>query len=234
MVSFNVYILIWFLSWFLGWLGLYLIPKNKRDYINNFVTVSLYFSFISFIIIYLFEGALSTLYQRLTVFPIIILIIFFIANFLTFFISNNLLRKPIEFLEKYSNVDFIKMDYRYLVSKSFEIFFQQVLIISLVFLLHNQGLNIILITLIFIVLFGFAHIPILRLRKDFFGYLIFIAAMFSSFFFPILIINFKYGYVYTYILHWLFYTNTGVLTWIIKSRPVKKIVDEKIKDLRGK
>jgi hypothetical protein len=83
-------------------------------------------------------------------------------------------------------------------------------------------------------MFGFVHIPVLKLRKDFFGYFIFAAAMASSFFFPYLALNFKYGYVYTYILHWLFYTNTGVLTWIIKSRQVKKIVEEKIKDLRGK
>lgn len=216
-------IVLWIFLWFVGWGGWYLIPKNKRDYIKNYLIVSIYFCLISFILIYFFKGIMEQIYSKLSLVPITILIIFFIINFLAFFISNKVLRKPIEFIEKYSKVHYIKMDYRYLLSKSFEIFFQQILIISLIFILYQQGLNLYWITLIFIFLFGFAHIPMLKIGQGIFGKIIFVASIVSSFLFPFLILTFDYGFIYTYILHWLFYTNTGILFWIIKSKPVKEV-----------
>lgn len=234
MLSIFYLLVIWILFWFIGWGGWYLIPKNRRNYIKNYVIVSIYFCGVSLILIYAFRNNLENLTKNLSIFPLIILIVFFIINFLAFFLSNKYIRKPIELVEKYSTVHFLSMDYRYLLSKSFEIFFQQILVISLIVILHNQGLGIIWITIIFTFLFGFAHTPMLRIRKDIFGIIIFIASICSSFLFPFLILTFNYGFVYTYILHWMFYTNTGILFWLIKSREVreiKKIADEKIKEV---
>lgn len=227
-------LIIWLFMWFFGWAGWYLIPKNKRDYIKNYLIVSFYFLIVSLIMIYIFRDSLDSLVKNLSFFPIIIVLVFSLINFLAFFLTNKYILKPIEFIEKYSKVHFLHMDYRYLLSKSFEIFFQQILIISLVFILNTNGFNIFWITFIFMCLFGFAHIPMLKIGEGLFGLLILIASIFSSFLFPYLILNFEYGYVYTFILHWLFYTNTGILFWIIKSRQLKKvrnIADNKIQEV---
>ncbi len=230
-------IIIWIFLWFVGWGGWYLLPKNKRDYINNYIIVSIYFCFISFILIYIFRNILDNLTKNLSFFPIIILLVFFLFNFLIFFLTNKYLRKPIEFIDKYSTVHFLKMDYRYLLSKSFEIFFQQVLIITLVFILYYQNFSLTWITIIFMIMFGFAHIPRLKIGRDIFGLIIFVASIISSFLFPYLVLNLRYGYIYTFILHWLFYTNKGILFWIMKSKPieeVKEIVEVEIKNVAGK
>lgn len=228
------YFIIWILCWFVGWSFLYHIPKNKRDYIKNYLIVSIYFLIVSFIVINIFKNTLDMMYKNISFFPLIILITFFIINFLTYFFSNKFLKKPIKFLEKYSHLSYLHLDYRYLISKSLEIFFQQVLIISLVFLLKDAGLNLVYTTIIFAFMFGFGHIPMIKLEKGFFGFFVLIASIFASFLFPYLILNFQWGFIYTYIFHWLFYTNSGVLFWIIQSKYYEKSMDqvsEKIKEM---
>ena len=230
-----IYLVIWIFCWFFGWGGWYFLPRTKRDYIDNYVVVSVYFFIVSLIILFIFQNILTPLQKSVSLIPLGILIFFFVINFLAYFFSNRFLKKPIEFLKKYSNLSYLRLDYRYLISKSFEIFFQQILIISLVFMLNNLGLNIAYITVIFAFLFGFGHIPMMKLQKGFFGIFIFVASILASFFFPFLILNFQYGFVYTYILHWLFYTNTGVLFWIVESKyfekPMVKVATELQKNL---
>jgi len=223
------YFIIWILSWFIGWGGLYHIPEKKRDYVKNFLVVTIYFCIASFIVMYLFRNIIDPLINKISFVPSVILLIFFIINFLVYFFSNRFIKKPIKFLEKYSNVSYLHLDYRYLISKSFEIFFQQILIVSLVFLLKAQGFDLVWITIIFALMFGFGHIPMIKLEKNFFGILIFIAAMFSSFLFPYLILNFQYGFIYTYIAHWLFYTNSGVLSWIANSEYFENFMNKAVK-----
>jgi hypothetical protein len=225
MVTYYYYI-IWVLCWFVGWGALYHIPENKRNYTRNFLTISIYFLVVSFIVIYLFKDIIYSLANKISFVPIFILGFFFVINFLTYFFSNKFLKKPVQLLEKYSEISYLDLDYRYLISKSFEIFFQQILIVALVFLLHEQGFDIYWITFIFALLFGFGHLPMIRLQKGFFGLLVFVAAMAASFFFPFLILNFEWGFIYTYILHWLFYTNSGVLFWIVESRYFENSIDK--------
>jgi len=214
--------LFWFLFWILGWLGFYVLPKNKQSYTKNFISVSAYFISASVFIVYYYKDILVNIYKALTIFQLILVLIFLSFIFLTYFISNKFLKKPIEFIEKYSTAPFLELDYRYIFSKSFEILYQQLLIIALAYLLYDAGLNLTMITLIFAAMFGLSHIGSLRYHKNMFGVIILFAAMVSSFFFPYLILKFKYGFIYTYIAHWLFYSNTGLLFWIMNQPIFKK------------
>ena len=72
-------------------------------------------------------------------------------------------------------------------------------------------------------MFGFGHMPMVKLSQGIFRFIIPFAGILSAFFFPYIILNFKYGFIYTYIIHLLFYTNTGLLFWLIKSRKSKEI-----------
>ncbi len=214
------YLLIWIFCWVLSWTGLFLLPK--RNYIKNYILISIYFFLISLILIFIFRKIMEDLSKRLTILSLVLILILFLIIFLTYFFSNKFVKKPLEFLAKYSHVSYLMMDYKYLLSKSFEILYQQILIISLVFILAESGLNLFFITIIFVILFGFGHLPVIKLQKDFFGYFILLAGLCSSFLFPFLILNFKYGFIYTYIAHWLFYSNTGLLFWILESGKIRK------------
>jgi len=217
------YLLIWILFWLVGWSGIFILPKRWSDYIKNYIIISIYFFAVSILILYIFHDIIQPIFNSITIFPFVILVLFFLINFLSYYFSNNFLKRPVELLGKYSGVDFLKLDYRYLLSKSFEILYQQVLIIVLVLILHGFEISLIYITIIFAVMFGFGHIPALRLHKDIFGLIIFLAALSSSFLFPYLILNFKYGFIYTYIAHWLFYSNTGILFWLLNQKSVEKV-----------
>jgi hypothetical protein len=227
--------LIWIVFWFVGWGVLMIIFKKRSDYIKNFIFVSVYYLVVSFIIIFSFRNIFGEIYNKMTIFPLVILLVFFIINFLEFFFSNRFLTKPIKFIEKFSEVTFLRMDYRYLISKSFDILFQQLLIIVLILIMYKSGMGIILITVIFSFLFGFGHVPIIKIHKTFFGYFYLAASLFSSFLFPYLIIHFKYGFIYTYIAHWLFYTNSGIFFWILKSEKdiakERKIPESTVKEI---
>ena len=225
------YLLVWILFWLVGWSGAYLIPRKRFDYIKNYLTVSVYFFIISAGILYSYKDITYPMLTSITIFPFAILVLFFLINFLSYYFSNNFLKRPVELLGKYSGVDFLKLDYRYLMSKSFEILYQQVLIIVLVLMLHSFGLNLFYITIIFAIMFGFGHLPAFKFHKDIFGLIIFIAALSSSFLFPYLILNFKYGFIYTYIAHWLFYSNTGILFWLLNQKSADKIKEIVIKPL---
>ena len=214
--------IVWILFWVLGWVGFYILPKNKQSYTKNFISVSAYFIVISIFIAYYYKYILINIYNALTIFQIILIIFFLSIIFLTYFVSNKLLIKPVEFIEKYSTAPFLELDYRYIVSKSFEIFYQQLLIIALVYSLDEVGLNLTMITLVFAVMFGLSHIGSLKYHKNIFGIIILFSAILSSFFFPYLILKFKYGFIYTYIAHWLFYSNTGLLFWLMNQPWIKK------------
>ncbi len=212
------YFIAWFLFWTLGWLGIYyFLPKERTNYERNYIFVSIYFLVISIIMILYFKDIIFEVYKYLNFFSVILIVLLLIFNFLSYRFANKYLIKPAEKLLKYADNYYLHLDKRYIISKSFDILFQQILIIALVFLLRNNGLNLLWISILFAIMFGIGHIPALKVDRSLFGLVIFVASLLSSFLFPYLIITFKYGFVYTYMAHWLFYTNTGVLFWIIEN-----------------
>lgn len=206
-----------FVLWYIGWAGVFLFT-NKLDYLERPLSVTIYFLSLSLIALYLFSDVIGVLYEKITFFSLLILFCFLFFNFLTYFLSNKFLKRPYKLIEQYPKVLVIKMDYRYLVSKSFDILYQQIIIIILILLLAKSGLGILQITIVFSILFGIGHVPIIKFENDFFGFLTLIASFTASFLFPILILNFQYGFIYTYILHWLFYTNVGLLSWLMNPK----------------
>ncbi|OIO40744.1 hypothetical protein COU56_05105 [Candidatus Pacearchaeota archaeon CG10_big_fil_rev_8_21_14_0_10_31_9] len=215
------YFISWLLFWFIGWGGIYALPKMITDYRKNYFFVSAYFLFLSFLMAYYYKDIIYEIYKNISLFSIFLITILFAFNFLSYGLANKYLRKPTDTLLKHADIHFLHLDKRYLISKSFDILYQQILIIVLVFLLKNQGLNLIWISILFALIFGFGHIPAIRLNKSFFGTLIFLASIISSFLFPYLILTFKYGFIYTYMAHWLFYTNTGILFWVMETIRLK-------------
>lgn len=198
--------------WILCWLiikGIFYAFSNKGFlYIKQYKSITLYFILASLVVYWIFQTDITFLVSRVNTQDVILLTIFFIV------ISSIYLLSPLLFTKKQLDSNALaltKMDIRYLFAKSFEIIFQQLLIIALVAILRQTGVEDVLIYLIFSLLFGFLHLPLMKIRGKRFGIYFSIAAFISGFLFPYLIIHVHEGFIYSYMAHWGFYIGTGIL-----------------------
>jgi len=203
----------WFFLWFLIWGGAYGLEKIGIDYFKRYYFVSAYFLAVSIGLMFIFYNDLFPLVNfSLAIIPFILIPVTFIINVLAYAVIRRLPR-PIKFLDKYSKVAFIKHDYRFLASKSFEILYQQILIALLAIWLYDLGLPLYQIVILFAIIFGLGHVYLLIDQGKFFGLFFTIASILSSVVFPVLILKVEYGFVYSYVIHWLFYIISGIYFW---------------------
>jgi len=120
------------------------------------------------------------------------------------------------------HIFFLKLDPRYLVTCAFEIVYQQTLVIAGIALLASKGVSTQNIIIFFAVGFGLLHTPMFFLGGALWGAYFTIAGVLAGIIFPCLIMHFSQGYIYTFLVHWEFYTLMGVVFWkygaVIKKR----------------
>ena len=84
--------------------------------------------------------------------------------------------------------------------------------------LNNLGLSILQTTIWFGVLFALIHIaPITREWGKWPAWAFSGAVIIFSAIFPVVILTVHYGFVYTFIIHWLFYTGTAICFWLLRA-----------------
>jgi hypothetical protein len=91
------------------------------------------------------------------------------------------------------------------MTKSFEILYQQLMVILLLVWLRDAGLSLFSIALIFAGLFSAGHLPLLFFKKKNIGKLFVVSSLSSSLVFPYLILEIENGFALGYAVHWLFY-----------------------------
>lgn len=105
----------------------------------------------------------------------------------------------------------------YFLPKSVEILFQQILIAAFVYRL-SDSLSLRQIVLWYAILFGGAHILLLLGGSFPPAVLIMtLSAVASAAFFPYVLLRIRYGFVYAYITHWLFYAVLSLLLRLASS-----------------
>ncbi len=111
----------------------------------------------------------------------------------------------------YANDFFLFADSNFFIPKFAELLLQQVLIVATVLTLASFDRNIFFVSLMYGIMFGFAHVFILVEIPP--AYVAFLAgaAVISAAVFPYLILRVKNGFIYSFILHWLFYVALTVL-----------------------
>ncbi|MEX1014675.1 MAG: hypothetical protein WDZ80_05950 [Candidatus Paceibacterota bacterium] len=188
--------------------------KDKKNHLDNYILTSLYFLFFAFIIFITYYERLTPYFQDFRFQPLLILILSFVVFFFIYKFFKLVFEKPKDIIKKYPSEYFLYMDNRYFFSKSSDIVFQQVAIIAMVDMFKDAGMDLFLMIISFAVVFGLIHIPLVRTKGRDFGAYFILAAIISAIFFPFLIIQFNYGFVYSFIIHWLFYIFSGMLFWI--------------------
>ena len=203
----------WVIFWLAVWVGVFYLISKGTDYINHPFVFAIYFLIFSFPPLYFYRRQLIPLLDNFSIFPFIALFFVLVVTVFSYYISKKYLQLPKKMIKKYPNSLFLHMDYWYVLPKSFEIFFQQSLIIVLVILLSDYGLNIWWIILSFSVLFGVMHAPMIKSEGILIGSYFTVASILSALLFPPLILFVHYGFVYSYAIHWFVYSFSPVMFW---------------------
>jgi hypothetical protein len=172
------------LIFILGWVPyfLFLQPRNIK-YVNFPLIHILIFGSVITLSLFFIESSLLN-----------ISLLFVIA--LTFLVSTKFLISDKDSLLR-----------NYLTAKYFEIIFQQVYITAVIFLLSRfMTYDVLTSGLIFSILFGLFHIPIIffKFLKNM-RFIYFVLSFLGGFVFYYLITNLIYGYFFTYLIHTAFY-----------------------------
>jgi hypothetical protein len=106
----------------------------------------------------------------------------------------------------------LRLDYRFLISKSADIVFQQTMMIALLSMFGSLDLGFSGTILYFGLFFAIIHLPSLFFLDSLARAYIF-ASLFVGFIFSFFILSFKLGILFTYGLHWSLYFAFAVLFW---------------------
>lgn len=213
---FLIDVFVWLLLWLAGW-GLYgLMLRRQVNYVQRFPITAVYFLTLSVLVTILFRGTFAQIATDFDFTPFIALALAYIATIALYYLSHKYLNEPKRLMSMNPNEFFLTLDYRYLTSKSFELLFQQVMIVLLILTIHRATTTMINVMIIYGVIFASAHLPIYPLigtKARIFKLVYFVASITSAIVFPLLILRVSYGFVYSYIIHLSFYTLSGLFFW---------------------
>lgn len=99
--------------------------------------------------------------------------------------------------------------YEVLITKFFDISFQQVMIFVILKKLKNQNLSDFLVIRYFTVAFFIIHLPLILFFKLFSFYFI-IPSLFAGVIFSYLMLKYSYGLAMSFFVHYLFYFSVGI------------------------
>lgn len=196
--------------------GIFFVFLHSRgvDYVRHYWWTTGYFLSFAIGMSLLFWGYISNIIQNVAPTPLITFGVFMLSQLVLYVYVPKYIHEPAAYLQQHKNRDYLKINWRRLISKSADIVAQQVFIILLVLFLQEAGLTLPQTIAAFGVLFMLLHIPLLvnewlRWPMWLFGGIV---LAFSAIF-PVLILTLNYGFVYNIILHWLFYTATAIIFW---------------------
>lgn len=148
--------------------------------------------------------------------PLVALAVFMLGQAVLYVYLPRYLSEPKEYFQRYPDREYLKIDWRRLISKSADILAQQVFVVLLVLSLKDSGFSFWEIILAFGVLFALVHVPLFLREYPAWPAGLFAGAVAAfSVIFPPLILFVPYGFVYNIILHWIFYTVTGSVFWLL-------------------
>lgn len=212
-----VYALLWLLAWCLGWGGFYALLSRDINYISEPAVTVLYFSAVTVAVSFLCRG--SILARRDQLRPGFLLVPGLVCGLgVAVYAGFPLLFSPPSALIRQNpDMFFLHFSLRYLVSKLFDITFQQTLVLLLVASLARAGLSLRSVCLLCAVLFGGPHLYLLGRNGIVIGGYFLAFSLLAGLVFPYAIMRFRRGLAYTFSLHLFFYIFTGSICWIWPS-----------------
>ncbi len=197
-------ILFFLLIQIIGWSGFFILRSYGINYIDNYIITILYFSLVCSLLIYLLKIEFKKYFFIPNKIQIFSLSVFFIvSSIIYYYFGNNPKLIPLNLI--HPEVYLLTLDFKYFLTKSLEILFQQLTFLFVILLLFEKLKSIKVVTIILVILLQLTHLFNFIYMPFKFAMIFQIGALFGSLIFPYLILKNKDGFVYTYILHWGFY-----------------------------
>jgi len=196
--------------------------RRGINYVKRFPVTCLYFLVLSAVIAGLFRTTLARVGADLSLTPFVVLALAYIITIVVYRVARVHLTKPRQLIERNPYEQFLTLDYRYLLSKSFELLFQQIMIVLLILTIYDVAPALIHVIVVYGVLFSLAHLPIypfIGTNEKVFRVLYLVASITSAVLFPVLILRVELGFVYAYAIHLSFYTLSALLLWARPRAP---------------
>lgn len=213
-IAVGVLALIWLACWGVS----FSLIKQGITYVDHPLVTSLTFLSFSVPLVALHWRRLEPLTRQGTAAALVALLLAGVLTILVYASVPKRFRRPDELIARHPEEFYLRMDYRYLVSKTFEVLFQQLVIVILSLLLAATGLSLTGIVLGFLCIFGLLHLPMLRIVGKPVGLSYGIASVTLAAVFPILILRVHAGFLYSYTAHWFFYTIAALVAWMYGGR----------------
>jgi len=202
------------LIWLAGWGVSFGLIRKGVTYLTHPLLTSCSFLLFSLLVMMLFRPWLEPLARTVTAPSVIVLLAAIVVTVAVYAVAPRLFGRPDGLIARHPEEFYLHMQYRYLVPKSFEILFQQLIIVVLTLRLAATGLPLTGVVLTFLGCFALLHLPMLLLVRRRVGIAYNLASLTLAAVFPLLILRVPSGVVYSYATHWSFYTLTALAVWM--------------------
>lgn len=199
--------------WFVGW-GVYFTLETKWLYFKNKPELTtVYFFALAVIILTSFEDLIpNSILAFMSFFPVVILAVFYTINHFYFILRKNF-KEPALLIEHHPHDGWLTANRKALFITSGHILFQQSIITLIILNLHSLGFDLKSVILIFMVIFGAIHLPLILIKDSYFTIMFTIGAVLSAVLFPMMLLNFNFGILINYAIHWMFYVLITFIFW---------------------
>jgi hypothetical protein len=202
------------ITWMAVWLFfvLYLQPQGI-DYTDRYLITCLYFLVIITYLTFIFKKQIGEYVDKFSPKDLLNMVIFALFVIVTyFFIKIFSESSPLNAI-KSTLPQMLWLDQRYLVTKSFEIMFQQTFFMISIYYIYNEKLSDYLDMLIFGLYCLILHFPVLFIEGSM-GKILFSVSFFAGVIFAYCITKSKKGFIYSYMIHFGFYVLLATIFWL--------------------
>jgi len=194
--------LIWFIVFAIS--NFYLEPSGI-DYENNYIITSLYYLVVIVILTTLYKNEIGEYVERFAPIDLLFMLIFSVSVSVIYYLAGIFSNVEIN----HSIGPIFSLNENFLVSKSFEIMFQQCFFMISIYYLFDNNVS----KYKDIILFGLyamvIHLPILFISSPA-GRILFAVSFFAGMLFSYCITKSKKGFMWSYMIHFGFYVILGV------------------------
>ncbi|MFA6797456.1 MAG: hypothetical protein WCR40_02010 [Candidatus Paceibacterota bacterium] len=201
---------IWLFVW--AFFVLYLQPQ-KIDYINHYIITSLYFLLVIVFLTTVFREQIGKYVDKFTPRDLLAMSLFSLCVVISYHFIELLSDGSVLSEMRYSLPQLLQMDEKFLITKSFEIMFQQTFFMISIYYLFNDNISDYIDMLIFGLYTMIIHIPVLFIDGSV-GKILFAVSFFAGVIFSYCINKSKRGFVYSYMVHFGFYVLLSSVFWL--------------------
>lgn len=210
--------------WFIIWVTFifYLEPQGI-DYINNYLLTAIYFLLVIVALTSVFKKELDDYVDNFSPRDLGVMILFSIFVVTIYYLIGIFSENSSLFYIKDNLYPAFQLDNRFLVTKAFEIMFQQVFFMISIYYLFNNNVSKTIDMLLFGLYAMYLHLPMLFLSFKV-GKILFFASFFAGLIFSYFITKSKKGFIYSYMVHFSFYVILAVVFWLGGAKYIMSLI----------